>query len=233
VTAILGVSQMQIDCVCGAWKNKENSHYTGDVSMIKAVLFDFDGVLTVDKTGSSTITNYISNACDIPLEKVKAGYYKFNKQLLLGEATHQEIWQDFCKELGQDIAYEILIDSFRYTRLDDRMIALVQELKSRYFVGMITDNKSDRINTILAYRGLTQYFDVVAVSADLHSGKDGRGIFEYVLNALNVNASECVFIDNTEKNLVVPKQMGMATIFYNDEARDFDSFLNELNRIIL
>ncbi|MBE7059166.1 MAG: haloacid dehalogenase, partial [Ruminococcaceae bacterium] len=28
--------------------------------MIKAVLFDFDGVLTIDKTGSTSITNYLS-----------------------------------------------------------------------------------------------------------------------------------------------------------------------------
>jgi len=40
--------------------------------MIKAVLFDFDGVLTIDKTGSTTITNYISDNCDIPLERVKS-----------------------------------------------------------------------------------------------------------------------------------------------------------------
>ena len=48
--------------------------------MIKAVLFDFDGVLTIDKTGSATITNYISNTCGIPLENVKSCYYKFNKK---------------------------------------------------------------------------------------------------------------------------------------------------------
>ena len=69
------------------------------MNMIKAVLFDFDGVLTIDKTGSTTITNYISNICNIPLENVKSCYYKFNKQLLLGEITHQEIWKDFCQSL--------------------------------------------------------------------------------------------------------------------------------------
>ena len=90
----------------------------GEMIMIKAVLFDFDGVLTIDKTGSTSITNYLSNICGIPLEDVKACYYKYNKQLLLGEATHLEIWQDFCKSLGHNIDYDILIDSFRATRLD-------------------------------------------------------------------------------------------------------------------
>ncbi len=149
--------------------------------MIKAVLFDFDGVLTIDKTGSTTITNYISNICNIPLENVKSCYYKFNKQLLLGEITHQEIWKDFCQSLGQNIDYSILLDSFRCTRLDDKMIVLVQKLKERYLIGMVTDNKCDRISTILEFRGLSQCFDVVAISAYLHASKDSHSIFEYVL----------------------------------------------------
>ena len=200
--------------------------------MIKAVLFDFDGVLTIDKTGSTSITKFISDSCGIPLENVKSCYYKFNKQLLLGQTTHQEIWQDFCKALGQDIDYSILLDSFRATRLDEKMIALVQELKKRYLIGMITDNKCDRIRTILEHRSLNQYFDVVAVSACLHSGKDSHSIFEYALNTLNVSASECVFIDNTEKNLVIPKQMGMSTILYNDDNRDYDLFVKDLERFL-
>ncbi len=201
--------------------------------MIKAILFDFDGVLTIDKTGSTTITNYISNACGIPLDHVKSCYYKFNKQLLLGETDHQEIWDDFCKLLGQDVDYNILLDSFRFTRLDNKMISFVKELKKKYLIGMVTDNKVDRIRTILDYRGLNDYFDVVAISANLHSGKENKSIFEYVLDTLNVSANECVFIDNTEKNLVVPREMGMATILFDDTNRDFESFVIELEKIII
>ena len=205
----------------------------GEMIMIKAVLFDFDGVLTIDKTGSTSITNYLSNICGIPLEDVKACYYKYNKQLLLGETTHLEIWQDFCKSLGHNIDYDILIDSFRATRLDEKMITLVKELKEKYFVGMITENKSDRISTILEYRGLEEYFDVIAISANLHSGKDSDSIFKYVLDVLDISASECLFIDNTEKNLIIPRKMGMATIFYDDDNRDYDLFVNDLETIIL
>lgn len=204
----------------------------GDRIMIKAVLFDFDGVLTIDKTGSTTITKYISDTCGIPLENVKSCYYKFNKRLLYGETSHQEIWADFCKSLGRDVDYNVLIDSFKDTRLDDKMISLVKKLNESYLIGMVTDNKCDRISTILDYRKLNQYFDVVAVSADIHSGKDSHEIFEYVLDKLNVSADECVFIDNTEKNLVVPKQMGMATILFDDENRDFELFVRDLEKVI-
>ena len=86
--------------------------------------------------------------------------------------------------------------------------------------------------TILEYRGLKEYFDVIAISANLHSGKDSDSIFKYVLDVLDISASECLFIDNTEKNLVIPRKMGMATILYDDDNRDYDLFVNDLERII-
>ena len=37
----------------------------------------------------------------------------------------------------------------------------------------------------------------------------------------------------TEKNLIIPRKMGMATIFYDDGNRDYDLFVNDLETIIL
>ena len=37
--------------------------------MIKAVLFDFDGVLTTDATGSESILNYICKKTGLDIEK--------------------------------------------------------------------------------------------------------------------------------------------------------------------
>ena len=38
--------------------------------VIKAVLFDFDGVLTIEKTGSAAITEYIAKRCGLPAEQM-------------------------------------------------------------------------------------------------------------------------------------------------------------------
>lgn len=199
---------------------------------IKAILFDFDGVLTIDKTGSFTITNYIAEKSGIPLELIKSCYYKYNKGLLYGEITHEDMWSDFCRDVGKELDYHILTDSFINTALDEKMIDLVKELKKNYLIGMVTDNKGDRIETVLKSRKLEEYFDVVAVSAKVHSGKDNEDIFNYVLNNLNVKASECLFIDNTSKNLIVPEQMGMQTILFDDENRDFDLFLKKVKTML-
>lgn len=200
--------------------------------MIKAILFDFDGVLTIDKTGSTTTTRYIAQKTGVPLNLVKSSYYKHNKKLLLGELTHKEMWDEFCSDVGQKIDYQVLIDSFNSTALDEQMIEFVKELGQMYRIGLVTDNKSDRIKFIFNSNGLENCFDVVAVSAELHCGKEDPAIFQYVLDRLNVSALECVFIDNSEKNLVVPEKMGMKVILFDDENRDFERFKKKITGML-
>ena len=196
--------------------------------MIKAILFDFDGVLTIDKTGSQSILNYISKTTGIPFAKLKTEYYKYNERLLNGQLTHREIWSDFCKNLEHDIAYSVLIDSFRHTLLDSEMLDLVKELKSNYKIGMVTDNKCDRIEEILSYYKLGDLFDTVSVSAEYKSGKESAYIFNKTAEKLAVETEDCIFIDNTAKNLIAAEQIGMKTILFDDENRDIKKLRKQI-----
>lgn len=200
--------------------------------MIKAILFDFDGVLTTSKTGSEPIIKFISNKCNIPIEIVKESYYKHNDSLLNGKITHQDILSELSADIQHDIDYDILIQAFQNTRLDKNMITLLKELKKSYLIAMVTDNKTDRIDTVLEFNNLSAYFDYVTISARLHSRKDKPYIFEDVVKHLSVNPNECVFIDNTAENLVIPNQMGMKTILFDDEGRDVTKFKNTLTEML-
>lgn len=200
--------------------------------MIKALLFDFDGVLTVDKTGSQSILNYISKATDIPFNTLKEVYYPYNKGLLYGEFTHAEIWETFCEKIGRVLDCSILIDSYRNTPIDMEMIDLIKESKPSYKIGMITDNKIDRIEEIITYFGWENLFDTISISAAYKSGKDSRLIFDRTIERLAVLPEECVFIDNTAKNLIVPQKLGMKTILFDDEHRDIQRFRMILQSIL-
>ena len=196
--------------------------------MIKAILFDFDGVLTVDKTGSRSVLNYISKVTGIPFDTLKTEYYKYNERLLNGQLTHREIWSSFCKNLGRDIEYSVLIDSFRHTPLDGEILDLVKELKAYYKIGMVTDNKCDRIDEILSYYKLRDLFDTVSVSAEYKSGKESPYIFHKTAEKLSVSAENCIFIDNTAKSLIAAEQIGMKTILFDDEHRSINELKKQL-----
>ena len=200
--------------------------------MYKAILFDFDGVLTTDKTGSQSVLSALAALTHLPLDILKKEYYRFNRRLLYGQTTHREIWPEFEQACGASIDFELLLQAFRRAPLDPDMLALVGELHKTHLTGMITDNKCDRMDEILDHHRIRGLFDAVSVSAQYGSGKDTPAIFEGTLAALNASPSECIFIDNSEKNLIVPEQLGMHTILFDDENRNISDFRENLLRIL-
>lgn len=196
---------------------------------MKAILFDFDGVLTTDKSGSASVLNDLSRRLKLPIDLLRREYYKFNEDLLCGKYTHRDIWTIFCENIGYDIPFDCLIESYRHTPIDVRMISLVRELKKSYKIGLITDNKIDRIEEILSFFHISNLFDAVSVSAECHCCKSGSEIFTRTMTLLNVQPHECIFIDNSKKNLVVPAALGVATVFFDDQSRDIEQLKRELS----
>lgn len=200
--------------------------------MIKAILFDFDGVLTTDATGSQSICNYICKKTGIDAEIFKKEYYKYNNDLLYGKINHENIWETLCIGLNRKIDINILYESFVNTPIDSQMMTLVNELKQQnYKIGMVTDNKRDRIDNIVKYYDWNKKFDAITISAEVGSGKDYNEIFVKTIESLNVNADECVFIDNQEKNLISPKSMGMNVIHFDYIKRNYEKLIRELKNL--
>lgn len=200
--------------------------------MIKAILFDFDGVLTIDGTGSQSICNYICKRTGIDLELFKKEYYKYNDDLLYGKIQHEDIWDALCKRLNTQIDINILYESFLNTPIDSQMMELVDKLKEKnYKIGMVTDNKKDRMDSIVQYYDWDKVFDTIAISAEVGSGKNCNAIFKKTIDCLNVNAGECVFIDNQEKNLITPKSMGMNVVYFNHNERNYENLIQKFEEL--
>lgn len=189
---------------------------------IKGLFFDFDGVITIEKNGTLAMVSYIAEKTGVSYDVVDAAYRKYNEDLFLGNITHKEMWKPFCDSIGQDVPYEILVKSFLNITIDERMIQYIREKHSEYLIGMITDNKADRIEEILNNYEIKSLFDVVIISANVHSQKSDKRIFEETLAQSGLNAIDCVFIDNTLTNLKVPSEMGFTTIHFDDEKREYD-----------
>ena len=192
---------------------------------IKALFFDFDGVLTIEKRGTPTMLSYLAKETGLPYEKIKAAYMKYSKALLLGEITHREMWKPFCEELGRDLPFALLEKSFLNMTLDQRILQTIREKKGQYRIGMITDNKADRIAAIVEQTELKGLFDYIIISADVHSRKSEKKIFEEALRQAGLEARNCVFIDNTAANLVQPAEMGFVTVYFDADRRDYDKLI--------
>jgi putative hydrolase of the HAD superfamily len=198
--------------------------------MIKAVLFDYDGVMTLDKSGSYTTCKYVSAKTGVDYELFSQEYRKYDGDLLIGKTTHEAIWQALCASVGRELGIRYLFESYRNAPLNEKMYELARKLKRTYKTGLITDNPKDRIDAVRRYQKLDEIFTVINVSAEVGSGKDKEEIFKKTTRELGVAADECVFIDNQEKNLIVPKRLGMATIFHDQKENDIKALIAALKK---
>ena len=188
--------------------------------MVKAIFFDYDGVLTRDKTGSLTTNRYLSAQTGIAFDHVCRALRKHNRALNNGEARYAEVWPAVCAELEHDVPLDLIIKAFESTPMNDEMMRLARGLKGRYFVGIITDNKKERIDHLREYQRLPEVFSPIIVSAEVRCTKANPRIFELALACLCVDPADSIFIDNTRGNLVAPAALGMKTVHFDDEKND-------------
>lgn len=196
--------------------------------MIKAVFFDYDGVLTTDKTGSLTTTRHLSKATGIELSIVQAAFGRYNRDLTLGRTTHSQVWHEICGALGQALDIRLLYEAFESTPMNTGMFSLARDLKKTHLAGIITDNKKDRIDHLKRQQDLESIFRPIVVSAEVGVDKKSEQIFLRALELAGINAEEAVFIDNSKDNLVAPMALGIKTVFHDDEKNDIEALCKTL-----
>ncbi|MDB4978779.1 MAG: HAD-superfamily hydrolase subfamily variant 3 [Candidatus Peribacteria bacterium] len=200
--------------------------------MIKIVFFDFDGVLTVDGAGSfTTCTNIQKHIPDIAFDNIIKCYRLNHPKMLLGQTTHASIWKEFSSCVGKDLDIEILDEAFRNTPMNTKMMELAKKLKNHYRLGIITDNSKERLNILKEEMKLSNLFEIIMVSGETGIRKDSDETFVKALELAGCKPEECVFIDNSEDNLIAPKKLGWNTIFHDHKKNDVDFVIGELSKL--
>ncbi|MDE1715458.1 HAD-IA family hydrolase [Chromobacterium amazonense] len=198
--------------------------------MIEAVFFDFDGVLTTDKYGSDTTNRYLGEATGLGFAKLDQALERHNEALLLGRLSHDDIWPEVCRELGREVDCRLLDAAFRSTPMNQAVLDMARQLHGCYRLGIITDNKRDRMDCLRALHGLDALFDPVVVSAEIGLVKTDGGMFEHALRLIGLGAAQCLFIDNSRRNLETAAAWGMATLSHDDERNDSQALRGALTR---
>jgi putative hydrolase of the HAD superfamily len=196
--------------------------------VIQAIFFDFDGVLTPDRTGTLTTCRYLSEQTGLPVEELRAAMEPYRAALARGETTREATWPGVCRTLKREIPLEMLTRAFESTPLDRTMFALANSLGRRTRVGIITDNPKDRMDVVRATLWLDRVFAPIVVSAEQGRAKDDPAIFRDAHVAVGAPAAECIFIDNVQENVEVARSVGMHALFFDDEKRDVPRLARDL-----
>ncbi|MBM3227857.1 haloacid dehalogenase [Candidatus Peribacteria bacterium] len=191
--------------------------------MIKAIFFDLDGVLTTDAKGSLTMSK---NLCELvpglSVQEVLDSYREDIEALNMGQISMSDVWKRMCAAFKIPANDDLLRKMMSKVPKNNAMFDLARSLFSRYRLGIITDNNRERMDLLTADMQLEKLFDPIVISATEHASKrDGTTtIFDAALSRAGYKAEEAIFIDNQEKNLEVPAQMGMKTYWHDDQKND-------------
>ncbi len=193
------------------------------VGVIKAVLFDlFDTIVLITEKEENYYPRclrklydfLVENGVEVSFEEFSRVYFEVRNKLYAEtsenfEEPHFNVRVSLTlKKLGyeHDVSDRLVAEAstvfaeefMRYVALDNNVINVLNELRRKYKLGLITNFAiSECVWKLLEKFDLERFFDVIVISAEINRRKPSPEIFKKALKALNVNASEAIFIGDT------------------------------------
>lgn len=199
---------------------------------IRAVLFDFAGVITSSPWGAMTaagggslellIGSYEEDG-DHPWHRVERG------EIPIAE------WAVAVTEMGKAQGIEVdfapLQSMLGEMTINEQIVARVRSLRAEgYRVGLITNNVREGSGTWRAMLPIDELFEVVVDSSEVGMRKPNPAIFHHALDLLGgIAPAEAVFLDDSPGNVVGAQQAGLHAIHVDDPdqaLQDLDALLS-------
>ena len=206
--------------------------------MIKAILWDFGGVLT---TSPFEAFNRYEEEHQLPRDFIRGinavnpttnAWSKLENGLISIDAFDSEFAAE-SKAAGHSVpgkdVLRLLSGAVR-----PRMVNALKKCKQKFKVGCLTNNikpdKGSALNRddeqLAEYMGIMDLFDVIIESSKEGVRKPDPEIYRIALSRMGVDAEACVFLDDLGMNLKPARVMGMQTI----KVLSVDQALKELAR---
>lgn len=179
---------------------------------IKAVIFDFAGVIGVDGYWAWLR----DNITDLP--KQEEFFHKISYQVDRAELSEAEFLDQIsakCDLPPERIRREIMARLI----IDPEMPVLLKSLKSRYKVGLLSNFVFSWLDQILKQNDLYPLFDHAVISSAISMAKPDAPIFHHALKLLAVEPEEAVFIDDRMPNVIAAERLGMTGLLFKSAAK--------------
>ncbi len=149
---------------------------------------------------------------------------QFKQEQLFTKAGNGELSSDdFLSMLGfDDPAYHMRNYISHYLTLDPDFIPFAENYYQKYDFVLLSNDVSEWSAFITEYYQLDKYFSLKIVSGDVKCRKPERKIYELALERAGKKPSECIFVDNSVKNLDIASEMGIRSVLFNRDHVEYD-----------
>jgi putative hydrolase of the HAD superfamily len=184
--------------------------------MIKAIIFDFGGVLvrTEDASGRRRWEARLG------LGESELDQLVFNSEVSLratrGELPHAAVWEHVAEALKLDNEQLDFCrqDFWLGDRLDLDLVALLKSLRPRYKTAILSNAWSSGREIIAHQFGLEQAVEAILVSAEEGLAKPDPRLYQLAAKRLGVEPGEAVMVDDFLVNVEGARAAGLHAIHY-------------------
>jgi putative hydrolase of the HAD superfamily len=211
---------------------------------IRAVLFDFGGVITTSPFEAFRRFEQQRGLPDGFIQSINRDNADNNAwaRFERGELTAEAFDEAFAQE-ARDAGHEVRgleVVELVYGRVRPRMVKAVQRCRGRFITACLTNNFRNRVALTAStnpasdaareqeWRDALALFDQVIESSKVGARKPEKAFFELACNRLSIDPAEAVFLDDLGTNLKPARSMGMRTI----KVTDPDAALTELGTVL-
>lgn len=195
--------------------------------MIKAVIFDFGGVLAEEGFREGLKVVAIKNGLD-PEEFFKTAEEMIYKTgYLTGMTDEKNYWNALREKTGikgsdKELREEIL----KRFVLRAEMLEYIKKIKANGFITAILSDQTDWLDEINGKTPFYHYFDYVFNSFKIKKGKRDPSVFRDVCSSMKLKPEEAVFVDDNAGHIKRASGEGLNTVLFTNA----DDFVKEMKK---
>lgn len=183
--------------------------------MIKVVGFDLGGVYLTD-CWSVVVREKIAKKFHLDQSKIEEKNNLLHKKISNGLISEDIFLQELVgsdKKMIQEV--KNLIRSLNKI-IYPEMLGLMQKLKRNHKLVLVNNEGKEWNEFRIKKFNLGKIFDEILTSCFIGYSKPSQDYFKKVLARLNIKPSELLFIDNTIKNVISARNLGIVAIHFKN-----------------
>ena len=176
------------------------------------VLFDLFGVIARHQRPDAL--GRMAACCNASTDAFTAAYWDLRPPYDAGRQSAPEYWAAVLRLLARPedpatLETLRLADIESWSRVDRRMVAFTQSLRSRAKVAVLSNIPADHADAFLAAQPWLRNLDYLALSGKIHAAKPDPAAYRHCITALHAAPADFLFIDDRAQNIRAAQAVGM------------------------
>ncbi len=187
---------------------------------LSTVILDFGGVLGLPQ--DPVRARNMAALCGLSLSEFTPLYQRDRLEFDRGSLTTEQYWSRIYVAAGREPTPDLIArieeeDSLGWTRVNQRMVAWADELRSAGFATAILSNMpADKLHFMRRDPSFDwmKRFPVAVFSCDYRLVKPEPAVYETCLRLLGRSPAECLFLDDSPVNVEGGLAVGLASLLF-------------------